>query len=245
MCAFHSNRIELWEPLSRTPGRSGGHVPRTWDGEKQAWKPGTLLNPVPAVMVSCGELQGIRNIITVAWAGTVCSDPPMVSISVRPERYSYDIIRKSGEFVINLPTDTMAKLVDFCGVYSGRDLGRLGFKAPKGAEGPMDKFLATGLHAAAAVHLKAPVIEECPVNLECRVKKTMPLGSHVLFLAEVVGVNVASSLVDRQGRLQLERAHLLSYAHGEYFSMGRILGHFGFSTEPHPSSGKSPRGGRK
>ena len=204
----------MWEPLSRTPGRSGGHVPRTWDGEKQAWKPGTLLNPVPAVMVSCGELHGTRNIITVAWAGTVCSDPPMVSISVRPERYSYDIIRKSGEFVINLPTSAMAKTVDLCGMKTGAKV---------------NKPRLCGLTLIPSETVSAPTIEECPVSLECHVTETKLLGSHMMFLAEITAVSVDERFVDSKGKLNLQQAGLLAYAHGEYFAIGRKCGDFGFS----------------
>ncbi|MFA4944256.1 MAG: flavin reductase family protein [Lentisphaeria bacterium] len=186
--------------------------------EKQAWKPGTLLAPVPVVLVSCGggpAAGGRANILTVAWAGTVCSEPPMLSISVRPERHSYGLIKAGGEFAVNLPTVRQAKAVDWCGVKSGREF---------------DKFAETGLTPAPARKLKGtPVIAECPVNLECRVRRALELGSHVLFVAEIVAVQVAAELVDAKGRLRLDKAELLAYSHGDYFTLGRRLGHFGFS----------------
>ena len=181
---------------------------------KCVWPPGTMLAPVPAVLVTCQSAAGQPNIVTVAWAGTVCSDPPMLSISLRPSRYSHDLIRASGEFVVNVPTAEQVMAVDRCGVVSGRDT---------------DKFKLTGLTPAPAQHVKAPAIAECPVNLECRVRQTLKLGSHTLFLAEIVGVQVAEELVDGHGRLALERTRLLAYAHGHYYALGRQLGFFGFS----------------
>ncbi len=183
---------------------------------KLFWKPGTLLYPAPVVLVSCGELQGVKNIITIAWAGTVASDPVMVSISVRPERYSYPLIKESGEFVINLPNRNMARAVDYCGVVSGKDC---------------DKFQATGLTAAAARNLKAPVIEEAPLALECKVSAVEDLGSHHLFLAKVTGIQVEEGLIDRSGRLNLEKADLISYVHGQYRTLGEAVGSFGFSVK--------------
>ncbi len=176
-----------------------------------------MLAPVPAVMVSCGGKDGYEpNIITLAWAGTVCSEPPMLSISIRPERYSYEIISKTREFVVNVTTAALAKATDMCGVKSGRDV---------------DKFAMTGLTKLKSNVVSAPGIVESPVNIECRVKSTHKLGSHVLFLAEIVSVQVSEELMDKKGKLRLEHADLLAYAHGEYFVLGRRLGFFGFSVK--------------
>lgn len=174
-----------------------------------------MLYPVPAVMISCAREGEKPNIITAAWVGTVCSDPVMVSVSIRPERYSYDIIRETGEFVINLTTRKLARATDYCGVRSGRDV---------------DKFQEMKLTAGKAEHLKlAPVIEESPVNLECQVTEVLELGSHHMFLAKVMGVSVSEELLNEKGRLELGRADLLSYSHGEYFTLGEQVGSFGYS----------------
>lgn len=181
---------------------------------KQYWKPGNMLYPVPAVMVTCQRPGEKPNIITIAWAGTVCSDPAMVSISVRRERYSYAIIQQTGEFVINLTTKRLAKAADFCGVRSGKEL---------------DKFKETGLTPCASKTVSCPGIAESPVNIECRVTEIKHLGSHDLFLAVVESVSVDSSLLDEKGSLQLERGGLVAYSHGGYFELGRQLGSFGYS----------------
>ena len=168
-----------------------------------------------AVLVSCGDADGERNLLTVAWTGTVCTDPAMCYISVRPERHSYGIIRRTGEFVINLTTRRLARATDWCGVRSGRDY---------------DKFAEMGLTAAPALEVSAPVVDEAPVNIECRVRQVIPLGSHDMFLAEVVAVQADSELIDpATGRFCLERADLLAYAHGEYFTLGEAIGKFGWS----------------
>ncbi|MBR6608272.1 MAG: flavin reductase family protein [Oscillospiraceae bacterium] len=180
---------------------------------KVVWKPGTLLAPVPAVMVSCGTMEK-SNIITIAWTGIVNSDPAMTYISVRPSRYSYDLIRESGEFVINLTNDKLIRATDLCGVKSGRD---------------GDKFQLAKLTKEPASQLACPMIAESPISLECRVKQVLPLGSHDMFLAEIVAVNVDESLLDEKGKLHLSRASLMSYSHGEYFGQGRRLGSFGCS----------------
>ena len=183
--------------------------------EKQSWKPGNVLSPAPPVLVSCGGMQGWKpNLITIAWAGNVCSDPPMLSISVRPERYSFEIIRTTREFVVNVPSLKQARAVDWCGVVSGRS---------------EDKFAGAGLTPAAALKVRPPIVLECPLNIECRVKESLELGSHTMFLAEVVAVQVSSDLVDGKGRLRLEKCGLLAFAHGEYFVLGRRIGKFGFS----------------
>ena len=174
-----------------------------------------MLYPLPAVMVSCGREGEKPNIITVAWAGTICSDPAMVSISVRPNRYSYDIIRETGEFVINLTTKKLVKATDYCGVRSGRDV---------------DKFAEMHLTPGKAEHLKyAPTIEESPVNIECRVTEVKELGTHHMFLAEVLGVTVDEAYMNENGRFELNSTGLVAYSHGTYFALGEELGPFGYS----------------
>ena len=176
-----------------------------------------MISPVPAVMVSCGDIDGKKNIITIAWTGTICSEPAMCYISVRPERHSYEMIRTSGEFVINLTTEALARATDWCGVRSGKDF---------------DKFEYCGLTAERCKNISAPAIKESPVNIECRVKQVIPLGSHDMFIAEVVGVMVDDSLLDPEtGKLDLGRAHLLGYAHGEYYALGEKLGTFGWTVK--------------
>lgn len=183
--------------------------------EKKSWKPGNVLSPLPAVLVSCGGTpQWKPNIITIAWVGNVCSEPPMLSISVRPQRYSYEIIRTTREFVVNVPSLRQARATDWCGMVSGRKV---------------DKFAQTGLTAALALKVQCPIILECPLNIECRIRQSVKLGSHTLFVAEVVAVQVSAALLDGKGRLRLERSGLLAFAHGEYFALGRNLGRFGFS----------------
>ncbi len=174
-----------------------------------------MLYPLPAVMVSCAREGETPNIITLAWVGTICSDPAMVSISVRPERYSYDIIRETGEFVINLTTKDLAYATDYCGVKSGRDV---------------DKFKELHLTAGKAGMLTAaPLIEESPVNLECRVTEVKELGSHHMFLAEVLAVDVEEAYLDEKGKFHLNETGLLAYSHGEYFALGGKCGSFGYS----------------
>ena len=185
---------------------------------KQLWKPGNMLYPVPAVMVSCKRKDERPNIITVAWTGTVCSDPAMVSISVRPERYSHDIIENSGEFVINLVTDKLAEACDWCGVRSGRDY---------------DKFMEMKLTEYRSDLMATPAINESPVNIYCRVVKSERLGSHDMFIGEVTGVTVDDAYMDEKGRFALESCGLITYSHGEYYALGRKLGKFGYSVKKH------------
>ena len=192
--------------------------------EKLVWPGSALLGPVPPVLVSCGEGE-TANLITVAWAGTVCTQPPRVSISVRPTRHSYGLIKESGEFVINLPTTALAKAVDWCGVKSGRDV---------------DKFAAMGLHAAPASKVGCPLLAESPVSLECKVFQRLELGSHDLFLANVVAVDVDEALLDSAGKLHLEKAGLLAYAHGDYYALGKQLGKFGWSVRKKKPASKKP-----
>lgn len=190
---------------------------------KQYWRPGNMLYPVPAVMVSCRRPGEKPNIITVAWAGTVCSSPAMVSISVRKERYSYDILKETGEFVINLVTKELTRAADYCGVRSGRDV---------------DKFREMKLTELPSKEIAAPGIAESPVSLECRVKEVIPLGSHDLFLAEVVNVTVEDRYMDENGKFHLNRAELVAYSHGEYYQLGEKVGTFGYSVRKKPAAGK-------
>ncbi len=185
---------------------------------KQTWKAGNMLFPLPAVMVSCKSADGRPNIITVAWAGTICSEPPMVSISVRPERHSHDIIASSGGFVINLVTESLVRACDYCGVRSGRD---------------HDKFKEMKLTEYVSEFMDTPAIAESPVNIYCRVLRIDKLGSHDMFIAEVAGVTVDESHMDEAGRFALDECGLISFSHGEYFALGEKLGKFGFSVKKH------------
>lgn len=180
---------------------------------KVLWKGGALLAPVPPALVTCGTMEQ-PNVLTVAWTGILCTHPAMTYISVRPSRHSYGIIERTGEFVINLPTSAMAKAVDLCGMRSGAK---------------MDKLAKCRLTPAPAETVAAPVIAECPVSLECRVTEQRPLGSHTMFLAEITSVQIEERFIDSKGKLNLQQAGLLAYAHGEYFALGRKCGDFGFS----------------
>ena len=182
---------------------------------KVTWKPATMLYPLPPVMVSCGTMEK-SNIITVAWTGIVNSEPPMTYISVRPERYSYGLIKETGEFVINLTTERLVWNADFCGVKSGRDL---------------NKFALPGLTKTAASLVSAPMIAQSPVNIECSVERSMLLGSHEMFLARILAVNVEERLIDSKGALHHEKAGLAATTHGKYFGLGRQLGTFGYSVK--------------
>ena len=184
---------------------------------KVPFKPGTLIYPLPAVMVSCGDAPENYNIITIGWTGTVCSDPPMCYISVRHERHSYDIIKRTGEFVINLTTVDLARITDWCGVRSGRDY---------------NKFKEMHLTPQQGQLVKAPLIGESPLNIECRVRDIRPLGSHDMFLADVVAIDAEERLIDKStGAFQLNHAQPLAYSHGKYYSLGEKLGGFGFSVK--------------
>lgn len=183
---------------------------------KQLWKPGNMIYPLPAVMVSVTDGEGNDNIITVAWTGTVCTNPAMAYISVRPSRYSYDMIRKTGEFVINLTTEKLAFATDFCGVRSGRDV---------------DKFQKLNLTKEKAQFVSAPMIGEAPVSIECRVREVKELGSHDMFLADVLAVHADEAYMDKNNRFRLNDAGLLVYSHGEYLAGGRKVGTFGYSVK--------------
>ena len=185
---------------------------------KLQWKPGTLLAPAPPALVSCGTMEA-QNVLTAAWTGIVNSEPPMTYVYIRPERYSHGIIQEKGEFVINLPCEAIVKATDLCGVKSGRDV---------------DKFALAGLTAEPSNVVAAPGIAECPISLECKVREVYKLGSHDMFLADIVAVDVDSKFVDEKGALHLEKVGLLAYAHGGYYGLGRQLGTFGFSVRKKP-----------
>lgn len=180
---------------------------------KMLWKGGTMLSPVPAVLVSCASGEK-TNVLTVAWTGIINSDPPRAYISVRPERYSYQLIHESGEFCINLPTSYMARIVDFCGVKSGREI---------------NKFEKLNITAEPSRTVSCPSVAECPVTLECKVFEEKALGSHTMFLADITAVTVDEKIVDEKGRMAVEKANLMTYGHGTYFTLGKRIGTFGYS----------------
>ncbi len=180
------------------------------------WKPGTIIYPLPAVMVSCGETPEEFNIITIAWTGTINSDPPMCYISVRPGRHSYDIIKRTGEYVINLTTEKLARATDWCGCRSGKKY---------------NKWKEMNLTPAPAKIVKAPIIEESPVNIECRVKDIIELGTHHMFISDVVSVSVDDSYLNKEQAFSFSKANPLVYSHGHYFGMGDKIGKFGWSVE--------------
>ena len=182
---------------------------------KVSWKPGTFLYPIPAVMVSCGTMEK-SNIITVAWTGIINSDPAMVYISVRPTRYSYNIIKEQGEFVINLTNESLCKATDWCGVRSGSKY---------------NKFKEMNLHKEEAYFVKCPMIKESPVSIECKVKEIKELGSHHMFVAEVLSIDADEKYIDEKGAFDISKCNLISYLNGHYYSMGNKLGKFGFSVQ--------------
>lgn len=184
--------------------------------KKVKWRSGTLLAPVPAVIVTCGTEEK-ANALTIAWTGIVCSDPAKTYISVRPSRYSYNIIKETREFVINLTPTSMVRAVDLVGIKSGKDCD--------------DKLKLAKLTTCPSTELSCPMLEESPLTMECRVTDIIPMGSHDMFLADIVAVNVAENLVDEKGKLHLEQASLMAYSHGDYFSLGKKIGSFGFSTK--------------
>lgn len=183
---------------------------------KQIWKPGNMLYPLPAVLVSVSDGKGHDNLVTVAWTGTVCTNPPMVYISLRPSRYSWQMVKDTGEFVINLTTDRLAKATDWCGVKSGRDV---------------DKWKETGLTRGIPSAVSVPVVEESPVNIECRVTQVLELGSHHMFLAGVEAVQVDEAYLDARGKFHLNRCEPLVYSHGDYYGLGKWRGNFGYSVK--------------
>ena len=183
--------------------------------KKQSWKPGTLIYPLPAVLVSCGSTPEEYNLLTIAWTGTVCTNPPMCYISVRKERHSYDIIRRTGEFVINLTTEEIARATDWCGVKSGREV---------------NKWEAMGLTPMANDHVAAPLVGESPLSICCKVRQVVELGSHDMFIADVVGIEADERFIDPEsGKFSLDKARPIVYSHGEYYRLGEMIGHFGWS----------------
>ena len=182
---------------------------------KISWKPGTMVYPIPAVLVSCGTMEK-PNIITVAWTGTINSEPAMTYISIRPERYSYDIIKKTGEFVINLTTKDLAYATDYAGVTSGKNV---------------DKVDKLGLNLEKSNNIQAPMIKESPVSIECKVKEIKELGSHHMFIAEVLSVNIDDTYLNENGRFDMQKCNMLAYSHGEYYVLGEKIGKFGYSVK--------------
>ena len=193
---------------------------------KLVWKGGTLEGPLPPTMVTCGDMEH-ADIVTVAWTGITCTDPAMTYISLRPSRYSYGIIKETGEFVINMTSQSLARAADWCGNYTGRKV---------------DKFQKCRLTKEAASVVGCPLIGESPLSLECRVEQIIPLGSHDMFLARIVAVNVEEGLITPEGRLSIGRARLVAFAHGEYFELGRRIGKFGFAVKKKKGP---PKGGRR
>jgi len=182
---------------------------------KQNWKPGNMVYPLPAALISCGNTAGKINLLTVSWLGTICSDPPMCYISVRPGRFSYELIRETGEFVINLTTAEMAKATDWCGVKSGRDF---------------DKFKESGLTPAPATMVQCPIVFESPISIECKVKEIKPLGSHDMFIADVVNIIADDRYIDPDtGAFSLAASGIMAYSHGSYYTLGKRIGKFGWS----------------
>ena len=191
--------------------------------KRKSLSPGTLLAPIPPAMVTVGDMEK-SNVLTIAWTGILATQPPKTYISVRPSRHSYDILKECGEFVINLPSVPMAKVVDFVGIYSGKK---------------MDKFEKCGLTKKPSKLVTAPTIAECPVALECKVTEILPMGSHDVFLADILSVSCHEDILDSDGKMHFERANLLAYAHGEYYSLGERVGRFGFSTDKPKKEKKS------
>ena len=187
--------------------------------------PGTLTAPVPPTLVSCGTLEA-PNTFTVGWTGIINTKPPMTYISVRPSRFSYELIKNSGEFVINLPSSNLVRTVDSCGVKSGRDI---------------DKFKTFGITAEESFNVSAPSIAECPVSIECKVKQIIPLGTHDMFISDIVGISVKEELINKNGRLCLDRAGLMAYIHGEYFTISKKIGSFGYSVKKSSKGKKAPK----
>jgi len=182
---------------------------------KISWKPGTMIYPLPAVLVSCGTMEK-ANILTIAWTGIINSDPAMTYISVRPERHSYNMIKESGEFVINLTTKDLAFATDYAGVTSGSKI---------------DKIKKLGLNLEESNYIKAPMLKESPVSIECRVKEIKELGTHHMFISEIVSVNVDDKYMDENGRFAMEKCNLLAYSHGQYYTLGENIGKFGYSVK--------------
>ncbi|TCK86759.1 flavin reductase (DIM6/NTAB) family NADH-FMN oxidoreductase RutF [Natranaerovirga hydrolytica] len=197
---------------------------------KITWKPGNMIYPLPAVLVSCGDKKETFNLITIAWTGTICTNPPMVYISIKPSRHSYDLIKETKDFVINLTTADMVKAVDYCGVKSGKNI---------------NKFEITQLTPEKATKVKSPIIKESPVNIECILKDIVTLGSHDMFIAEVVAVNVEDEYIDENGKFHLDKTNPICYSHGGYFDLGNKLGTFGYSITKKKNKRKSNKKAKK
>ncbi len=189
---------------------------------KRTLKGGALVCPLPPTMVSCGDMEN-SNIITIGWTGILNTIPPKTYISVRPTRHSYNIIKEKGEFVINLTPSNLVKEADYCGIYTGKKV---------------DKFAKCKLTKVKGTQVDAPMIDECPVSIECKVTDIVPLGSHDMFMADIVAVNVDENLFDKDGKMRLDKANLVAYAHGEYFELGKRIGKFGFSTNKKKKNNK-------
>ncbi len=215
------------ERVNKTLQSAAPETPAVAPGERVRWKGSVLLAPVPAVLVSVGSGEE-ANLITIAWTGIVNSHPPMTYISVRPERHSYELLKKSGEFVIHLPARAQAKALDYCGVYTGAKV---------------NKFEKCRLTKIPSETVGCPTVAECPVALECRVTEEKPLGSHTMFLAEILSVSLRQELLDEEGKLHLEKAGLLAYAHGVYHALGGRIGAFGFSAVKRKRGGRPAKGG--
>lgn len=185
---------------------------------KISWRPGTQIYPLPAVIVTCGNSPENWNMLTVAWTGTICSDPAMCYISVRPERASYPLLVENMEYTINLTTKKMAFATDWVGVRSGRDF---------------NKWEKTGLTPLPGEKVFSPTISESPVSIECRVKEIIKLGTHDMFISDVLNVRVDSEFMEENGKFNLEKAALIAYSHGHYYELGEIIGKFGFSVKKH------------
>ena len=184
---------------------------------KTIFKGSAMLNPVPVVLITSKNKEGKINVFTVAWIGTACTKPPMITVAIRPERLSYEYIKESGDFVVNLPNSKLVREVDYCGVRSGRQI---------------DKIKDQNLKIENSKDVIAPIISDCPISLECRVRSITPLGSHDLFLAEIINTHVDNSLIDDNGKIHFEKADLITYSHGEYFSVNsKPLGKFGYSVQ--------------
>jgi len=199
-------------------------IERMFSLTKEFFKGSTMLNPLPVALITSKSKDNKVNVFTAAWIGTVCTHPPMISVSIRPERLSYEYIKENGEFVVNMPHGNMSKIVDFCGVRSGRDIDKI------------EKF---NLKLEDSTNISVPYIDECPISLECKLHDIIPLGSHHMFLATVVGVHVDTSLMDEKGKIHYEKARLLSYCHGEYYTLPiESNGKFGYSVQKNKNKNK-------
>lgn len=192
---------------------------------RKHFAPGTLVAPVPPAMVTVGDFDN-ANIITIAWTGILNSQPPKTYVSIRPSRHSYGILKEKGEFVINLPSVDLAKQTDYVGIYTGAKV---------------DKWAKTGLTKAKSEKVAPPTIAECPIAIECRVSEVIPMGSHDVFMADIVGISCREDIVDEKGKMHFDRADLLAYAHGEYYELGEVVGRFGFSTDKPKKAEEKPK----